>query len=169
MKKPFISRLAMGCLMLMFYQIGTSQAGSLPDNRAPLVNVSVVAVQFSSTLLRGTVTLNPQLPADHAYNIGIFFGGRAIMSSCENYAQFNGCYFPNVTIASSTTFLLVGDFSEDWHTNKYALLVALAAPSPESLARPGLGPIFTINFAGIPAPIQSIATIEYFPFGRISG
>jgi len=65
---------------------------------------------------------------------------------------------------------LVGDYySEDWRTNKYALLVALAAPSPESLARPGLGPIFTIDFAGIPAPIQSIATIEYFPFGRISG
>jgi hypothetical protein len=65
---------------------------------------------------------------------------------------------------------LVGDYySEDWRTNKYALLVALAAPSPESLARPGLGPIFTTDFAGIPAPIQSIATIEYFPFGRISG
>ncbi len=39
MKKPFISRLAMGCLMLMLYQIGTSQAGSILDNRAPLVNV----------------------------------------------------------------------------------------------------------------------------------
>ena len=101
--------------------------------------------------------------------MGIFFGGRAVMSSCENYAQFNGCYFPNVTIASTTTFLLVGDFSDDWHTNRYALLVAFAAPSPESLARPGLGPVLTKDFAGIKAPLQSIATIEYFPFGRISG
>ncbi|MBP6917649.1 MAG: hypothetical protein KBB94_01890 [Legionellaceae bacterium] len=167
MKKTSIIRLAIGCLML--YQIGTSQAGTLPNNRAPLANVSVSAVPFSTTLLRVTVTLNGQLPADHEYNMGIFFGGRAVMSSCENYPQFNGCYFPNVTIASTTTFLLVGDFSDDWHTNRYALLVAFAAPSPESLARPGLGPVLTKDFAGIKAPLQSIATIEYFPFGRISG
>lgn len=166
MKTSFFSKLAIWGFILLIGQVGMSLAAT-PGRREPLASVQVT--QLSTSVLRVRVTLNPLLPAIHEYNMGIFTGGRAVMSNCENYAQFNGCYFPGVTTSSTTTFLLLGNFTEGWHDNKFAIVVVFSAPSPASLSRPGLGPIFTKDFAGIKAPVQSIATTEYFPFGRIPG
>ena len=165
MKTNFFSKIALGSVLFMLSHIGVSQAGV--PGREPLTKVEIL--QLSTSVLRATVTLNPLLPPDHDYNIGVFAAGKIIMSNCNNYSQFNGCYFPNVTTSSTTTFLLLGDFTDGWRFDKYAIIVALSAPSPEALAKPGLGPLYTKDFAGIQAPLNMVATVEYFPFVRISG
>lgn len=129
----------------------------------PLTHIQIT--QLSPFLLRVTLTINSKLPTYKTYNLGVFSDRAALLTNCDNYVEYNGCYFPEVTTATTTNFLLAGEFGDNWQTNRYALIVVYSAPSPYSLINK---PTASNSIAGIAYPLERVATIEYFPFGRIS-
>jgi hypothetical protein len=157
-------------VIALLWGIGQSSIG-LPlasENNDPKSLVFIRVEQLSFSVLRVTLRLNPSLPAYKSYNIGVFAGGVALMVNCNNYGHYNGCYFPDVTTAAPTTFLLVGEFGDDWQANKYLIMVALAALSPAEMERKGFGPFVTKDTAGVSYPFKSVATLTFFPFGRLT-
>lgn len=131
---------------------------SAPTYTAPLATPTLH--QVSDHIARVTVRLNPLLNPTHSYNIGIFSLGRDLMYNCESYANYDGCYFQNITTSSSIIFLMAGDFTDGLQTDKHAILIVFSIGAPESTTR-------SDGFEGINYPKGNAATIEYFPFKRL--
>lgn len=130
-----------------------------PSYTAPLA--TPLLHSLGDHLVRVTVSLNPLLNPTHSYNIGIFSLGRDLMYNCESYANYDGCYFQNITTSSSMDFLLAGDFTDGLQTDKHAILIVFSIGAPTSSTRSG-------GFEGINYPKGNAATVEYFPFKRLS-
>ena len=165
MLKTTVSRLGLLSILILNTYASLLHAKKDPGNlyHAPLLNQKVV--KLTDSILRVTVTLNPNLPAYKVYNIAIFATPKNLMVNCEVYGEYNGCYFTDVTTSSTLTFLLLGHYENGYKTIENAIIGIFSIPSPEEQRA---SPYATVaEFQQITFPKTGAATIEYYPFSRL--
>lgn len=160
-----VRRVGLLSILILNTYAGLLHAKKGPDNlyHAPLLIPRVV--QLTNSILRVTVTLNPNLPAYKVYNIAIFATPKDLVANCDTYGNYNGCYFRDVTTSSTLTFLLFGRYENGYKTLNNAIIGIFSIPSPEAQR---VSPDVTVaEFQQISFPKTGAATIEFYPFSRL--
>ncbi len=170
MQQTSLTKLVITSIMLIICQIAMSQSQPAPTlYRGQLVFPEITQITDRDLLV--TMTLNQLLAPTGVFNIAVFAPGIDVMTHCDAYPAYNGCYFPGITTAAPFSFHLVGNFENGWqNTSGHAFLVTFNIPPPSVASTSGtfLFPALT-NFDGIKFPRNSTATMEFYPFIRLAG